>query len=111
MTKKKKSRHAKATDEGLEGFVDWTNSTVSQLAKEREVEMFGLVVGFAIWMCKRVANSQEGTIPGFEVPSDKCFRPSRSNEVQADPAVIVVDSPERVLEALSTVGGAAQDAS
>ena len=46
--KKKKSRQVKATGEILEGFVDWTNLVVSQLAEEREVKLSGLVAGFAI---------------------------------------------------------------
>ena len=54
---KKNSRQAKATDEGLEGFVDWTNPAVSQSIEEREVEMFGLVAVFAIQMRKRAANA------------------------------------------------------
>ena len=48
--KKKKSGQAKAIGEGLEGFVEWTNLVVSQLAEEREAEMSDLVVEFAIRM-------------------------------------------------------------
>ena len=44
--------------------------------------------------------------------ADKLSRPSRSDkDVQDAPTVIVVDSSERVLEALSIIGGASQDAS
>ena len=50
--KKKKSKQAKAADEGLKGFVDWMNSEVNQLVEEREAEMFGLIIGFAIRMRK-----------------------------------------------------------
>ena len=55
--KKKKSRQVKAVDEGLEGFVDWTNMKISQSTEEREVEMTGLVVGFSIQIRKRAANA------------------------------------------------------
>ena len=57
VKKKKKFGQAKAANEGLERFVDWVNPAVSQLAKESEVEMFGLVVGFVMRMCKRGANA------------------------------------------------------
>ena len=98
--KKKKSGQEKAASEGLEGFVDWTNSIVSQSVEEREAEMSSLVARFAIQMRKLVVDAQEGTTPDLKLPGDKHFRPSRSDEeVQADPTVIVVDSPERVLEA------------
>ena len=74
--------------------------------------MSGLVVGFAIQIRKRAANAQEGTTPSLKVRGKKCSRLSKSNEeVQADPAVIDVDSLERVLEAPSAVGSASQDAS
>ena len=93
--KKKKSRQAKASGEGLEGFVDWTNLEVSQSAEEREAEMSSLIVGFAIRIRKRAANAREGTTPGLEVQGHKRSRPSRSDEeVQADPAVIAMDSLE-----------------
>ena len=106
IKKKKKFRQEKAVDEELEGFVNWTNPVVSQLVKEREAEMSGLVSGFAIRMHKRATNSQEGTTPGLEVPSDKRSMPSRSDEeVQADLVVIVVDSLERILEAPFAVEG------
>ena len=107
MKKKKKSGQAKAASEGLEGFMEWTNPAVSQSAEEKEVEMSGLVAGFTMRMCKRAANAQEGTTLGLEVLGGKRSRPSRfDEEVQADPAVIIVDSSERVLEAPSAVGGA-----
>ena len=50
--KKKKSRQAKATGEGLEGFMDWMNQEVSQSAEEREAEMSGLIAGFTTWIRK-----------------------------------------------------------
>ena len=88
--KKKKSRKAKAAGEGQEGFMDWTNPTVSKSTEEREVEMSGLIAKFSIRMHKRATNAQERTTLGLEVPSDKRSRPSRSNEeVQDDPMVIV----------------------
>ena len=88
------------------------NSTISQSTEEREAEMSGFVIGFAIQVRKWAANTQEGTTPSLKVPCNKHSRSSRSNEkVQATPAVIAVDSPERVLEASFVVGGAAQDAS
>ena len=49
VTKKKnKFEQAQAASEGLEEFVDWTNSTVSQSAEEREAEMSSLVARFSI---------------------------------------------------------------
>ena len=109
MTKKKKKYgKAKATGEGLEGFLDRTNPAVSQSAEEIEAKMSGLFVRFATRMHKRAANTQERTTPDLEVPGDKRLRPSRfEEEVQADPVMITMDSPEQVLEAPSTV----QDAS
>ena len=59
--KKKKFGQTKVADEGLEGFVDWTNPAVSESAEERKVEMSGLIVGFVRRMHKRAANGQEET--------------------------------------------------
>ena len=88
--------------------MDCMNPTVSQSSEEREVEMFSLVVGFAMRMRKQVANAHKGTMPGPEVPVDKRFRLSRSDEeVQVDLVLIAVDLPERVLKALFVVGGVA----
>ena len=86
MTKKKnKSEQTKAAGEGLKGFVDWTNPAVSQSTEEREAEMSGLVVGFAIRMRKRVVKAQKGTTPDLKVPGNKRPRLSRSKEeVQAN---------------------------
>ena len=84
---------------------------VRELAEEREAEMFGLVVRFAMWVCKRAAHAQEETTPGLKFSSGKCSRLSRlDEEVQVDPVVITVDSLEGVLEAPSAVEGVAQDA-
>ena len=50
--KKKKTEQSKAANAGLEGFVDWTNSRVSESAEEEEANMSYLVFGFAVRMCK-----------------------------------------------------------
>ena len=50
--KKRNSGQAKFANEGLKGFVDLMNLTVSQSVEEKETEMSGLVVGFAIQMRK-----------------------------------------------------------
>ena len=106
--KKKNFGQAKFANEGLEGFVDLTNLTVSQSVEERETEMSGLVAGFAIRMRKRAANAQEGTTPSLKVPGDKHPRASISEDkVQDNPVVIAVDSLVQVLEASSAIGGAA----
>ena len=88
------------------------NSVVSQSTEEREAEMSGLIIEFAIPMPKRATNAQEGTTPSLEDPGYKRSKPSRSDEeVQAAPTVIAVDSSKRFLEATSVVRGAAHDAS
>ena len=95
MAKKKKSGQAKVVDEGLEGFVDLTNPTVSESTEERESEMSGLVTGFAMSRRKRAANAQEETTLGLKVLGGKRSKPSRfDEEVQADPMVITMDSSE-----------------
>ena len=43
--------------------MDWTDPTISESIEEREVEMFGLLTGFATRMCKRAINAQEETTP------------------------------------------------
>ena len=83
--------------------MDWTNPV-----EEREAKMSSLIVGFTMRMHKRASNAQEETTLSPKVPSNKRSRPSRfDEEVQADPVVIVVDSPEQVLKTPSAVGGAA----
>ena len=73
--------------------------------------MSSLITGFVMRMRKRATNAQEETTPSLEVLGGKCFKPSRfDEEVKADPTVITVDLSKRVLEAPSTVKGAAQDA-
>ena len=59
----------KAASEGFKGFVDWMDSAVSESVEEREVEMSGLIAGFATRMCKRASNAQEETTPGIEASS------------------------------------------
>ena len=85
MTKKKKKKkkkfgQAKVTDVGLEGFVDLTNSTVSESTEERESEMSGLIAGFSMQRCKRATNAQEETTLSLEVLGDKRSKPSRFDE-------------------------------
>ena len=50
--KKRKTGHDKVADKGFEGFVDWMDPIVIELAEVMEAEMFGLVTGFAVRMCK-----------------------------------------------------------
>ena len=92
-TKKKKKKkgkkvgHVKATETGLEGFVDWVNPIpptgetqvvrpVPQIAsdstEESEDNMFGLAAGFFAWMHKRAASAQGETTPSSKVPGGKC---------------------------------------
>ena len=47
----------KATDEGLEGFVDWLNPPVGDLAKGRGEDMSSLAARFTAWMCKCTAST------------------------------------------------------
>ena len=42
---------------GEEEMRDWTNLRVSQSAEEKEVEMIGLISGFAVRMHKRAASA------------------------------------------------------
>ena len=46
--------------------MDWTDPIVSEFAKEREVEMSNLAIGFAEQMCKRAASAQGDATPGSE---------------------------------------------
>ena len=70
--KAKKGGHTKAAGVGLEGFMDWTDPTASELADEKEDDMSNLVTGFTTRMRERATSSQGETTPGFEVPDDKC---------------------------------------
>ena len=96
MAKKKKTGLVKAAGEGLKGFVDWTDQTVCESAKERETEMSSLASRFVMRKHKRAANIQEEVAPSFEGPDDKR---SRQSDLEKDnhksPKVIVVDSPKR----------------
>ena len=88
--------------------MDWTNLAVNESIEKREAKMSGLVAGFVMRMRKRAINTQGETTPGLEVPDDKRFKPYKlDKEFRTVPKVITVDSPKRVLEALSAVGGAA----
>ena len=51
--------------------MDWTNPGVSELAKEEEAEMSGLVFSFAARMHKRAANAQGLTASSVEVHGEK----------------------------------------
>ena len=93
--KKKKIGQAKAIGAGLERFVDWTNSGVSESAEEEEAKMSSLVSGFSTRMCKRAASAHGETAPSFEVPKEKRPKLSGPNEeAQKSLTVINVDSPD-----------------
>ena len=73
--------------------------------------MFGFAIGFTVGMHKRAASSQEETPPGSKVPGGK--RPKRSGldgEAQNRLAVIIGNSLERALDAMSTLDGVSQEA-
>ena len=53
--KKKKTRQIKVADVGLEGFVGWTDRTISESDEEREAEMSSLAARFVAQMLKRAA--------------------------------------------------------
>ena len=72
IKKKNKTGQSKAASMGLEGFVDGTNLGVSELAEEKEADMFGLVSDFAARMRKQVASAQGFIAPGTEVHGGKC---------------------------------------
>ena len=42
---------------GLEGSVNLTDSTVSELTEEMEAEISNIAAGFFVWMSKRAANA------------------------------------------------------
>ena len=98
--KKKKIEKAKATDERLEGFVNWTNLGVSESTKEEEAEMSGLVSGFTARMRKRAASAHGETALGAGVPGEK--RPKLTDldeEAQKSLTIINMDSPDRAFDA------------
>ena len=55
--KAKKGGQTKAASARLEGFVDLKDLVTSELVEEMEDNMFNLVVGFAVRVCKRVVSS------------------------------------------------------
>ena len=110
--KKRKTEHDKVFGAGLEGFVYFTNSIVSESAKERKVEMSSLVVGFATWVHKRAASAEGEATPGSEVLDGKCFKQSGLiEEFHISPVVIFMDSPKRAPSALSALEADAWGAS
>ena len=50
--RKKKVGQVKATDEGLEGFIDWGEPTASEPTKKKKDDMYSLAARFTAWMCK-----------------------------------------------------------
>ena len=107
MAKKKKNKtgHIKVVSAGLKGFVDWTDLTVSESTEEREAEM-------SSYQLKRAASTQGETTPSSEGPDGKCLKPaSPVEEVQINPTMISVDSPDRAPGALPAMEGDAQGAS
>ena len=111
----------KATCEGLEGFVDWTNPGISESAEEEEAEMSGLVSSFAVMMCKRVASAQGETALGAKTSGDKRLKltdldekaqkmTGLDEEAQRSPSVINVDSLDIAFDAQPDLKGAFQDA-
>ena len=97
----------KAIDAGLEGFVDWLDSTASDQIEERKEDMSSLVVKFPARMHKREASAQGETTPDSEVSGEKRpKRPGPDEEAQKNLIVIIVDSPERASSALPALEGA-----
>ena len=66
MKKPKKGGKTKVVGVGLEGFVDWTDPTASNLDEEREDDMSSLAVGFVVRMCKQAASSDGETTPALK---------------------------------------------
>ena len=100
----------KAIDEGLEGFVDWTNSKISKSDEKEEVEMFGLFSGFAARMRKQAASAQGEISPSAEAYGEKHPKLIGSDEeaqkmigpneeAQRSLPIINVDSPDRAFNA------------
>ena len=117
--KRKNAERVKATDEGLEGFVDWTDLTVSESAKEREAEMFSLTTGFAMRMrkqfstliCKRSANAHgEATLGSKGLDGKRSRWYGSKKEAQMSPAIIAMDFPERAPDGVLDLEGSAQGA-
>ena len=80
--------------------------------KEREDDMSSLIVRFTARMRKRAASAQRRLPPTSKGQGDKRPKWSGPNEeAKKSSVVIIMDSPERALDALPTLEGATQDAS
>ena len=102
--KKKKKGKIIAVDAGLEGFLNLVDPNSRDRVEEREDDISSLAFGFTVRMRKQVASAQGETTPSSKVSSEKCpKRFGRDEEAQKSLAVINVDSPERVLNALLTL--------
>ena len=109
--KVKKGGHNKATNVGLEVFVDWTDPTASGPVEEMEDNLSILAAGFAVRMHKRATSSQGETILGYEEPDGKHPKGfGLDEEAQNNSTVITVDSLEQASNALQALEGAAQEA-
>ena len=107
--KKKKTDQDKVVGAGLEWFLDWTDSIISEVSEEREAEMSSLAFGFTAWMRERAASAQEETTPNSESPDAKCFKHSSPAEgVQISPTMISVGYPEPALSVLLVLEGNAR---
>ena len=76
----KKGGQTKAADAGPEGFVDWTDLTTSESAKERRDDMSSLAARFAAWMCKQAASTKWKTPAYSKVYGGK--RPKRLSQMK-----------------------------
>ena len=74
QVEKKKKGKIKATDAGLEGFVEWVDSIASDSAEERKDDLSNLTARFASRMRKQAASAQGDTTPGSEVSGEKCSK-------------------------------------
>ena len=84
---KKRAWQTKVVDVKLVGFVDWAGVLADESAKEEEMSM--LAVGFAAWMQKQTADSEDELTP---IPDGKPPRRSSPCEgVEKDWAIIPVD--------------------
>ena len=109
---KKKKGKIIGTGARLEGFLDWVDLNASNLAEEREDDMFSMTAEFVARKRKRATNAQGETTLGSEVYGEK--RPKwldPDEEAQKSMAVITVDSIEQAPNALLTLEGVFQDAS
>ena len=88
---RKRAHQTKATDAGLEGFVDWSGVLSSESAEEDEMSM--LATGFAARMQKRIADLEDESAPTFEGKRPR--HSSLNEEALKDWVIIPVDSPDR----------------